>query len=589
MKRVFGYLKPYKLRLAISLLIKTIGTLVDLAIPYVLSHIIDNVIPRAEVSGSVTEVLLYGGVMLVFCAIGVSFNIIANRMSSWITRNTTRGIRHDLFEKIENLSSYQINEVTMPSLVSRMTTDTYNIHQMVGMMQRMGIRAPILLIGGIIVTFTMDAVLTLILLAILPFVLIFTIVLSKKGLPLYTKVQEALDNLVRIIRENVTGIRVIKALSKASYEKDRFEKVNKEVMDYELKSGFTMSKLSPIMNFLLNIGLVLVVVVGAIRIKDGNTEVGKIISFTSYFTIILNAMLSITRIFTIYSRSNASAIRIDYIMNMKEDLVKEECEDNSEYMIEFKDVCFKYYRSKKKDEELYDVNNINIKLKKGESLGIIGSTGSGKTTIINLLMRFYDTTKGSIYVDGKNVKSYDKKELRKKFGTALQNDTIFSDTILNNIDFYRDLDFKDIEKAVKTAQAENFINNLENKYQEELSAKGTNISGGQKQRVFISRALAGNPDILILDDASSALDYKTDANLRMSLSENYPDITSVIITQRISSIINCTYIMMIDDGEVLGYGNHEYLMNTLEEYKTTYLSQMGDKKEPSVKGGESNE
>lgn len=589
MKRVFGYLKPYKLRLAISLLIKTIGTLVDLAIPYVLSHIIDNVIPRAEVSGSVTEVLLYGGVMLVFCAIGVSFNIIANRMSSWITRNTTRGIRHDLFEKIENLSSYQIDEVTMPSLVSRMTTDTYNIHQMVGMMQRMGIRAPILLIGGIIVTFTMDAVLTLILLAILPFVLIFTIVLSKKGLPLYTKVQEALDNLVRIIRENVTGIRVIKALSKASYEKDRFEKVNKEVMDYELKSGFTMSKLSPIMNFLLNIGLVLVVVVGAIRIKDGNTEVGKIISFTSYFTIILNAMLSITRIFTIYSRSNASAIRIDYIMNMKEDLVKEECEDNSEYMIEFKDVCFKYYRSKKKDEELYDVNNINIKLKKGESLGIIGSTGSGKTTIINLLMRFYDTTKGSIYVDGKNVKSYDKKELRKKFGTALQNDTIFSDTILNNIDFYRDLDFKDIEKAVKTAQAENFINNLENKYQEELSAKGTNISGGQKQRVFISRALAGNPDILILDDASSALDYKTDANLRMSLSENYPDITSVIITQRISSIINCTYIMMIDDGEVLGYGNHEYLMNTLEEYKTTYLSQMGDKKEPSVKGGESNE
>lgn len=589
MKRVFGYLKPYKLRLAISLLIKTIGTLVDLAIPYVLSHIIDNVIPRAEVSGSVTEVLLYGGVMLVFCAIGVSFNIIANRMSSWITRNTTREIRHDLFEKIENLSSYQIDEVTMPSLVSRMTTDTYNIHQMVGMMQRMGIRAPILLIGGIIVTFTMDAVLTLILIAILPFVLIFTLTLSKKGLPLYTKVQEALDNLVRIIRENVTGIRVIKALSKASYEKDRFEKVNKEVMDYELKSGFTMSKLSPIMNFLLNIGLVLVVVVGAIRIKDGNTEVGKIISFTSYFTIILNAMLSITRIFTIYSRSNASAIRIDYIMNMKEDLVKEECEDDSEYMIEFKDVCFKYYKSKKKDEELYDVNNINIKLKKGESLGIIGSTGSGKTTIINLLMRFYDTTKGSVYVDGKNVKSYDKNDLRKKFGTALQNDTIFSDTVLNNIDFYRNLDFNDIEKAVKTAQAFDFINNLENKYQEELSAKGTNISGGQKQRVFISRALAGNPDILILDDASSALDYKTDANLRMSLNENYPDITSVIITQRISSIINCTYIMMIDDGEVLGYGNHEYLMNTLEEYKTTYLSQMGDKKEPSLKGGESNE
>lgn len=589
MKRVLGYLKPYKIRLTLSLLIKSIGTLVDLAIPYILSYIVDDVIPRAKESQDIKEVLFFGFIMFIFCVIGISFNIIANRMSSWITRNTTRNIRHDLFEKIENLSSRQIDEVTMPSLVSRMTTDTYNVHQMLGMMQRMGIRAPILLIGGIIITFTMDYVLTLVLVVILPFVALFTFVLSKKGLPLFTKVQESIDNLVRIIRENVSGIRVIKALSKASYEKDRFEKVNKEVMEYELKSGYTMSKLSPIMNFLLNIGLVLVVVVGAIRIKDGETEVGKIISFTSYFTIILNAMLSITRIFTIYSRSNASAIRIDYIMSLKEDLVKEDCEDSSDYMIEFKDVSFKYYKSKKKDEDLYDINNINIKLKKGESLGIIGSTGSGKTTLINLLMRFYDVSCGNIYVEGKNVKSYDRKELRKKFGTALQNDTIFSDTVLNNIDFYRNLDFNDVQKAVKTAQAEDFILNLENKYNEELSAKGTNISGGQKQRIFISRALAGNPEILILDDASSALDYKTDANLRQSLNNNYPNITSIIITQRISSIINCNYIMMIHDGEVLGYGNHEYLMNTLEEYRDTYLSQMGDKLDESSKGGGINE
>lgn len=589
MKRVFSYLSSYKLRLTLSLLIKTIGTLVDLAIPYVLSHIIDNVIPKAELSGKINEVILFGGVMLVFCAIGVSFNIIANRMSSWITRNVTKNIRHDLFEKINSLSSYQIDEVTMPSLVSRMTTDTYNIHQMVGMMQRMGIRAPILLIGGIVITFTMDAVLTLILIAILPFVCFFTFALSKKGLPLFTKVQEAMDNLVRVIRENVTGIRVIKALSKAEYEKGRFRKVNKEVLDYELKSGFTMSKLSPIMNFLLNIGLVFVVVVGAIRIKDGNTEVGKIISFTSYFTIILNAMLSITRIFTIYSRSNASAIRIDYIMSLEEDLVQMDCDDSSEYMIEFRNVYFKYYRSKKHDD-LYDLNDINIKLKKGESLGIIGSTGSGKTTIINLLMRFYDTNSGSVFVNGKNVKAYNKNELRKMFGTALQNDIIFSDSILNNIDFYRDIDFKDIEKAVKTAQAYEFISKLENTYNEELSAKGTNISGGQKQRIFISRALAGNPKILILDDASSALDYKTDALLRKEINDNYPDLTSVIITQRISSIINCDYIMMIENGSVLGYGTHEYLLNTLEEYRHIFESQMGDRDiNTSSKGGVYNE
>ena len=398
-----------------------------------------------------------------------------------------------------------------------------------------------------------------------------------------------MDNLVRVIRENVTGIRVIKALSKAEYEKGRFRKVNKDVLDYELKSGFTMSKLSPIMNFLLNIGLVFVVVVGAIRIKDGNTEVGKIISFTSYFTIILNAMLSITRIFTIYSRSNASAIRIDYIMSLEEDLVQIDCDDSSEYMIEFRNVYFKYYRSKRHDD-LYDLNDINIKLKKGESLGIIGSTGSGKTTIINLLMRFYDTNSGSVFVNGKNVKAYNKNELRKMFGTALQNDIIFSDSILNNIDFYRDIDFKDIEKAVKTAQAYEFISKLENTYHEELSAKGTNISGGQKQRIFISRALAGNPKILILDDASSALDYKTDALLRKEINDNYPDLTSVIITQRISSIINCDYIMMIENGSVLGYGTHEYLLNTLEEYRHIFESQMGDRDiNTSSKGGVYNE
>lgn len=575
MKRIFKYVGLYKVRMLIGLIIKAIGTVMDLAIPYILTHIIDNVIPTKDL----TKIFIFGGVMLICCAIGFSFNVIANRMASYVAKNVTESLRHDLFNKMETLSMRQIDDVTMPSLVSRMTTDTYNIHHMVGMMQRMGVRAPILLIGGIIITFTMDKVLTLVLLSVLPFVTILTVSISKMSLPLFTKVQESLDHLVRIIRENVTGIRVIKALSKEEKEKERFDKVNKEVIDYELKSGYTMASLSPLMSLVLNIGLVIVIIVGAYRIKNEQTTAGIIISFTTYFTIILNAMRSITRIFVVLSRSNASAIRIDYIFNLKEDLMKEECFDSSNYEIEFRNVYFEYNEHKEleglKDVNRYNLSNINFKLKKGESLGIIGATGSGKTTIINLLMRFYDVSDGSIFVKGKNVKEYDKQELRKMFGTSLQNDTIFNDTIKNNIAFYRDVTDEDILKASKTSQAFEFIDNLEEKFDSNLSAKGTNISGGQKQRIMIARALASNPEILILDDSSSALDYKTDSILRHELKENYKDITSIIITQRISSIINCDYIMMIDNGMVLGLGKHSELINSIDEYRSIYEVQMG--------------
>lgn len=575
MRRVFKYVGIYKVRMIIGLIIKVIGTLMDLAIPYILSYIIDVIIPTKDLN----KVIMYGIIMLICCAIGFSFNVIANRMASYVAMNVTTSIRHDLFKKIESLSNSQIDNVTMPSLISRMTTDTYNIHQMVGMMQRIGVRAPILLVGGIIVTFTLDPILTLILLATLPLVTILTIIISKLSLPLFTKVQEALDNLVRILRENITGIRVIKALSKQEYEKNRFSKINKQVIDYELKSGYTMATLSPLMNLILNAGLVFVVVVGAMRIADGTTLIGRVISFTSYFTIILNAMLTITRIFVIYSRSNASAIRIDYIFNLKEELTKEEKVDESTYAIEFKDVSFEYNKNERLDDVLdvkrYNINNINIKLKKGESLGVIGPTGAGKTTIINLLLRLYDTTLGDIYVDGVHIKAYDKKALREKIGIVLQNDTIFNDTIKNNITFYRDIKDDDLYKAIKTSQAEEFIESLEDGLATIIASKGTNISGGQKQRLLIARALAGKPEILVLDDSSSALDYKTDSMLRSSIRENYGSITSIIISQRISSIMNCDYIMMIDSGMVLGYGKHEYLLNTLKEYKEIYMAQMG--------------
>ena len=568
MKRLLPYLKHQKLRLFIQIIVKIIGTLMDLAIPYVLTYIIDEVVP-VTTKENYTQILWYGLLMVGFSIIGFSFNIIANQSASYIARTVTRGLRHDLFSKIQSLSNTQIDELTMPSIISRLSSDTYNVHQMVGMMQRIGIRAPILLIGGIIVTLTLDVKLTLILLITLPLIVAATIIISKLGIPLFNNVQLSIDNMIRVIRENISGIRVIKALTKMDYEKNRFNKVNKEVMSYELKSGYTMATLSPIINVLLNVGLVAVLVVGAINIKGEETKVGTVMAFTTYFTIILNAMLTITRIFMVFSRSLASLTRISYILDMKEDLKVEDIEQKeSEYFIEFNNVDFSYNK-----KEL-NLENINFKLKQGQTLGIIGATGSGKTTIINLLMRFYDIDSGEILINGRNVKSIDAKELKDMFGIAFQNDTIFSDTIKENIVFGRNISDDDLQKAIRVSQAHDFIYNQKEGLETILTPKGTNISGGQKQRLYIARALANNPEILILDDSSSALDYKTDSLLRQEIQKNY-NTTTIIIAQRISSIKHSDFILVLDEGKTVGYGTHEQLMESSSIYNEIYQSQMG--------------
>ena len=566
MKMVFKYLKPYLGRMSIGLVIKIIGTLMDLIIPYLLTHIIDNVIKK----NNIYEVLMYGLLMIVCALIGFIGNVTANRMASKVSMSVTRDLRHDLFAKIECLSFKQMDEVTIPSLISRLSSDTYNVHQMIGMIQRMGVRAPILLIGGTIITFTLNVKLALILLATLPLITIVTFIITKKGVPLYTSVQKSIDNLIRSVRENASGARVIKALSKGEYEKKKFAKVNKDVFDIEMKSGMTMSKLNPTINFILNFGLVAVIVFGANIVNEGLTKTGVIISFTSYFTIILNAMISITRIFMVITRSAASAARIKYVMDIKPDLdVIDLPVKSDEYHIEFNDVSFSY------NKNLNNIENLSFKLKRGEKLGIIGSTGSGKTTIINLLMRFYDVDQGEVLINGKNIKSYQNEELKKMFGVVFQNDTVFNDSVYENISFGRDIPLDDVIKASEYACAKEFIDKLEFKYDTILSPKGTNISGGQKQRLLIARSLAGNPDILILDDATSALDYKTDSIVRKAINENFANTTTLIVTQRISSIKFCDHILVIEDGDTIGYGTHDELMNSCSVYKEIYISQMG--------------
>ncbi|CUQ18986.1 MULTISPECIES: ABC transporter ATP-binding protein [Hungatella] len=575
MKKIFSYyLKPYYLRMAVGFLIKFTGTLMDLFLPWTLAYMIDTVIPANQRP----EIFLWGFFMIFCSVLAVVFSVAANRMASRVASSAIETIRGDLFEKVSRLSNTEIDRFTRPSLISRLTSDTYNVHQMLGRVQRLGVRAPILLIGGITMTMALDPVLACILLAVLPLLTLVVVVVSKKTIPMFSVLQDRVDRFVRLIREDIAGIRVIKALSKESYERERFDQANREVVDWERKATVTTSITNPVMNVLLNLGLVAVILTGAFRVNQGTSEVGKILAFMTYFTIILNALMSISRLFIMISKAAASAARIVTVLEADQEMVLQELETDEEAAmaeaeadsvhVEFDHVSFSYNKVEN------NLENISFRLKRGETLGIIGATGAGKTTIVNLLMRFYDADQGTVRIDGKDVRTMGLHELRKRFGAVFQNDTIFEDTIMENINMGRDLSEEAVMEAVLYGRASEFVAE-KGGISEQLDIKGANLSGGQKQRILIARALAARPDILILDDSSSALDYKTDAALRKELREHFAETTCVIIAQRISSIMNSDHIMVLEDGQMIGYGTHRELMETCEIYREIGKSQMG--------------
>lgn len=550
----------------------------DLFIPWILAYVIDSVIPV----GSLRLIFVWGGVMLVCSILAVSFNIIANRMASRVASDATQIIRHDLFAKTMYLSARQTDAFTKPSLISRLTTDTYNVNQMIGRVQRLGVRAPILLVGGVLFTMSLDPVLSSVLLLVMPVLAVVMVVVSRKGMPLYRKLQSSVDSFVCLVREDIAGIRVIKALSKMDYEKEKFDRINKMVVTCERNAEKTMAVLNPSMNMLLNLGLVGVIIVGAFRVNAGTSEVGKILAFMTYFTIILNAMMSISRMFVIINKAVASAARIDQVLSCEDDLAllgdktepeaekADTVEADAEKEIVFDHVSFSY---NKKEPNLKD---ISFTVRKGEMLGIIGSTGSGKTTLASLLMRLMDVDEGRVLIGGRDVRSFEKEELRSRFGVVFHNDTIFEDTIYENVRMGRQLGREEIVQALSYAQAEEFTQEKERSEGGMLDIRGANLSGGQKQRVLIARALAARPEILILDDSSSALDYRTDAMLRRQLKENFSGTTTILIAQRISSVMHADHILVLEDGEMIGYGTHEELLMGCAVYREISRSQTGD-------------
>ena len=573
MKKLIAYLSAFKWRMLGGFCIKVVGTVAELFLPVIMAYMIDDVAPTR----SVLALSLWGVGMLAVAVAAWAGNVIANRMASRVARDTTERIRSDLFAKTLSLSARQTDAETVPSLVSRLSTDTYNVHNMVGMMQRIGVRAPILLVGGVALTFTVDPMLALILLITVPFLVVISVFVARKGIKLYTRLHASVDGMVRKVRDDYTGIRVIKALSKTEHESESFHKINDTIVRNETTANLTTSVSNPIMNVVLNLGMTAVIFFGAYRIAGGQTEPGALVAFTSFFTIILNAVISVSRVFVELSRGSASAKRIAEVLDMPADLLPEQCPaDTSGALIRFEDVTFSYGGAPA-------LQDISFSMRKGESLGVIGATGSGKSTLVSLLLRFYDATEGAVYVDGKNVKSYEKAELCKKFGIVFQNDFLMASSVRENIDFERGLSDEDVGQAAEYARAADFIREHEG-YGGMLTARGGNYSGGQKQRLLIARALAAKPEILILDDSSSALDYRTDASLRKTLLENLSETAVVMIAQRISSVRFADHILVLDGGKMVGFGTDEELMRTCETYRRIYRSQHDD--EIIGKGGE---
>lgn len=583
MKFIFSYVKKYRWIVVLSITLKTIATFGELMIPYILTHLIEDVAPTQNLA----RILMWGVVMLILAALIRFLNIYANRRAVKVSAQAAYEIRRDLFWHSVNLSGNQMDDFGLPSLISRMTADSYNLQDFIRTFQTIGIRAPIMLIGGIIVSMIMDPGLSSILCVMAPISIVIVVFVSRKGIPLYDKVQQSVDSIARVMRENITGIRVVKALSKENYEKQRFADTNEEMTRRERKATVIMSLPGPFMTLMLNIGLTLVVLVGAIRVNNGQTAPAVILAFLTYFNMILMGIMGLNRVILLMSKANASANRVSAVVGTKEELyaIPEEDAahtDDDSYIV-FDNVSFRYGEDSKDDnanfageERQMSLDRIHFSMKKGGSLGIIGPTGCGKTTIINLLMRFYDPTTGHVFIDGKDVRTYHKDDLHRKFGVVFQNDVIFANTLAENISFGREITDEAMRYAAADARAAEFIESYAEQYQYMASIHGANLSGGQRQRILITRALAANPDILVLDDASSALDYKTDAALRKAILEHYSETTTIIIAQRVSSIMSLDHILVMDEGRIIGQGTHEDLLRTCPAYLDIYKTQMGE-------------
>ncbi|MFI8684773.1 ABC transporter ATP-binding protein [Rossellomorea sp. NPDC077527] len=570
MIKLLKHLSAYKWMVVGIFLLIFIQSMSTLYLPTLMSDIID----KGVVVGDIPYIWKIGGFMLVVSAFGAVASIIASFYSSKAAIGLGRDVRQKLFYQIEKFSLQEFDEVGTASLITRTTNDITQVQQVVIMMLRMIISAPIMLVGGIIMAVLMDAKLSLVIILTMPVLVGSILLILYKGIPLFQTVQKKLDQLNLVLRENLTGIRVIRAFNREPEEKERLKHTNKELTDVSIKVNKIMAFMMPVMMLVMNMTVVAVIWFGGIRIDNGGMQIGDLMAFIQYVMQIMFALVMASMKFVMVPRADVSAKRINKVLEMKpsfEDKGTNKA-DVLKGTLEFDSVTFHYPGA-----EEPALSDISFTANPGETTAIIGGTGSGKTTLINLIPRFYEVASGTIRVNGVDIREASQEEIRSKLGLVPQKATLFTGTISENIRFGKEEASDDeVAEAARIAQAEEFVSRMEGGFQAEIEQGGSNLSGGQKQRLSIARALVRKPDIYLFDDSFSALDYKTDARLRATLKKENGDATVLIVAQRVSTVVDADRIIVLEKGKVAGIGTHQELLDTNEVYQEIVASQLSE-------------
>ncbi len=568
MLKLFKGLKPYWTLVIGVLVLVFISTMTDLELPDLMSDIVDTGI----VQGDVSYILGRGGVMLLVALLGTVCTILTSYLSSKIGMGFSRDLRKKVFEKVESFSLTEINEVGTASLITRTTNDINQVQMVVIMMMRMMLSAPIMIVGALIMALRKDVELSKVILVVIPIIIVTIAIIAKFTLPMFQKMQNKIDKLNLVVRENLTGIRVIRVFNKVEAEQERFNQASLEVSRIATMANRLMGALMPLMMLILNLSIIAVIWFGGIRINDGDLMVGDLMAFIQYLTQVMFSLLMLTMMFVLIPRAQASAVRINEVLEMESPIQepKEAIQPQLKGYVEFKNVSFGY-----EGAEEYAISNISFVAKPGEVTAIIGGTGSGKSSILNMIPRFYDAAKGEVLVDGVNVRDMNQQELRSKIGYVPQKAMLFTGTIRDNILYGKeDATDEEVRHALDIAQATDFVSKMKEGIESPISQGGTNVSGGQKQRLSIARAIVRKPEIYLFDDSFSALDFKTDAQLRAALKKETKDSTVIIVAQRVSTVMDATRILVMDEGHVVGMGTHEELLQTNEIYQQIVESQL---------------
>lgn len=570
MFKLFRLLKPYKASVIAIITLMLLQSLAQLYLPTLLADIVDV----GVVKGDIPYILRFGAYMLLVAMGAMVCVIIASYLLARTATGFGRDLRRTLFTHVESFSLHEFDKLGTSSLITRTTNDIAQVQQVIVMM-RMFIGAPTMLVGGVIMATYKDAHLAIVLISIIPILALAIVGIMRKGLPLFKALQVKIDGINLVLRENLTGIRVIRAFNRSEHEKRKFEKANLDYTKTAVKVNVIMATMMPIMMLVFNLGVVVILWYGGVRIDANQMQIGDLMAFIQYAMQIMFSMFMMTMIFMMIPRASASGVRINEVLALQSTIHSAELAkslESNQAAVEFKHVSFSYPGA-----EQPAIRDLSFRAEPGEVTAIIGGTGSGKTTLIHLLLRFYDVESGTITLDGHPLSTLKLESLRQQIGYVPQKAALFSGTVADNIRFGREMATdEEIQHAANTAQAADFIAEMKEGYQAVLAQGGTNLSGGQKQRLAIARALVRKPNIYVFDDSFSALDFKTDAKLRAALKTETEQATMIIVAQRVSTIMDANRIIVLEEGQITGIGTHSELMKTCAVYQEIVASQLSE-------------